>query len=313
MRAHDSFHIPNHLIATVSAEFGEAGVEWSRNLPRLLGELCQILHVTLDSPFPSLSFNCVAPGIRSDGLEVVLKVGVPTREVEAEIAALRLWAGNGCVELLEAIPEKGALLLERLRPGTPLAAVDDEDLSVVVVADIMRQLWRPPPEGHSFPTVSDWGKNFHLLRECFGGTTGPFPAYLVERAEALFEELGATMGPALVLHGDLHPLNICRAERQPWLAIDPKGVVGEAEYEVGAFLRNPLPELLLRAHPEKVLRRRVEGFVERLGLDRGRVVAWNFAQAVLAAWWDYHPDGSGWRTTLAYAELAAQLPASPPA
>jgi streptomycin 6-kinase len=223
--------------------------------------------------------------------------------VEAEIAALRLWAGKGSVALLESIPEKGALLLERLRPGTPLASVDDEDLSVGVAADLMRQLWRPPPEGHSFPTVSDWGKDFHLLRGRFGGTTGPFPAYLIERAESVFGELGATMGPALVLHGDLHPLNICRAERQPWLAIDPKGVVGEAEYEVGAFLRNPLPELLRRAHPEKVLRRRVDGFVERLGLDRGRVLSWNFAQAVLAAWWAYHPDG----TTLAYAELAARL------
>jgi streptomycin 6-kinase len=303
MQIHDPSHIPNDLIETVTSEFGEAGVEWSRNLPGLLRELCQSLHVTLESPFPSLSFNYVAPGIRSDGLEVVLKVGVPTREVGAEIAALRLWAGNGGVALIEAIPEKGALLLERLRPGTPLASVDDEDLSVGVAADVMRQLWRPPPEGHSFPTVSDWGRDFHLLRERFGGTTGPFPAYLVERAESVFGELGPTMGPALVLHGDLHPLNICRAERQPWPAIDPKGVVGEAEYEIGAFLRNPLPELLRRAHPEKVLRRRVEGFVERLGLDHGRVVLWNFAQAVLAAWWAYRPDG----TTLAYAELAARL------
>jgi streptomycin 6-kinase len=305
MRAQDPYPIPNDLVETVSTEFGEAGVEWSRNLPGTLRELCQILHVTLESPFPSLSFNYVAPGVRSDGVEVVLKVGVPTREVETEIAALRLWAGNGGVELLEAIPEKGALLLERLRPGTPLASVDDEDLSVGVAADVMRQLWRPPPEGHSFPTVSDWGRDFHLLRGRFRGTTGPFPAHLVEWAEAVFGELGATMGPALVLHGDLHHLNICRAERQPWLAIDPKGVVGEAEYEVGAFLRNPLR----RPHPERVLRRRVDGFVERLGLDRGRVVAWNFAQAVLSAWWAYHPDG----TILAYAELAARLLLDSPA
>jgi streptomycin 6-kinase len=309
MRTRETFPIPNDLLETVSAEFGEAGVEWSRNLPGMLRELCQTLHVTLDSPFPSLSYNYVAPGVRSDGLEVVLKVGVPTREVEAAIAALRLWAGKGSVALIEAIPEKGALLLERLRPGTPLAAVDDEDLSVGVAADVMRRLWRPPPEGHSFPTVSDWGEDFHLLRERFGGTTGPFPAHLVERAEAVFEDLGASMGPAMVLHGDLHPLNICRAERQPWLAIDPKGVVGEAEYEVGAFLRNPLPELLRGTHPEKVLHRRVQGFVEHLGLDRGRVVLWNFAQAVLSAWWAYHPDG----TILAYAELAARLLAGPPA
>jgi streptomycin 6-kinase len=305
MRTRETFPIPKHLLKTVSSEFGEAGVEWSRNLQGMLRELCQTLHVSLDSPFPSLSFNYVAPGIRSDGLEVVLKVGVPTREVEAEIAALRLWAGNGGVALIEAIPEKGALLLERLRPGTPLAALDDEDLSVGVAADVMRQLWRPPPDGHSFPTVSDWGRDFHLLRGRFGGTTGPFPAYLIERAESIFEELGATMGPTLVLHGDLHPLNICRAGRQPWLAIDPKGVVGEAEYEVGAFLRNPVR----RAHPEKVLRRRVEAFVERLGLDHGRVVLWNFAQAVLSAWWAYHPDG----TTLAYAELAARLLLDSPA
>ena len=73
------------------------------------------------------------------------------------------------------------------------------------------------------------------------------------------------------------------------------------------LLRNPLPELLHQPHPEEVLHRRVDGFVEQLGLDRERILSWNFAQAILSAWWAYDPHGTGWRTILAYAELAAQL------
>lgn len=72
--------------------------------------------------------------------------------------------------------------------------------------------------------------------------------------------------------------------RRGWLAIDPKGVVGELEYEVGATLRNPYerPELFTE---RSTVERRVDCFARKLGLDAGRIVAWGFAQAVLSAIW----------------------------
>ena len=70
-----------------------------------------------------------------------------------------------------------------------------------------------------------------------------------------------------------------------WLAIDPKGVIGEVEYEIGAMLRNPVerPELFIS---RDIIERRVKQFVDRLSLDCERVLAWGFSQAVLSAIWD---------------------------
>ena len=111
----------------------------------------------------------------------------------------------------------------------------------------------------------------------------------------------------MLLHGDLHHGNILSAERQPWLALDPKGVVGEAEYEVGALLRNPMPQILDEAQPRQLLSRRVDQLAEELGFDRARLIGWGLAQAVLSAWWTYEDHGHGWEPGIACANHLAAL------
>jgi streptomycin 6-kinase len=124
---------------------------------------------------------------------------------------------------------------------------------------------------------------------------------LVERAEATFTEFLATPYEPVLLHGDLHHGNILTAQREPWLALDPKGVVGEAAYEVGAFLRNPMPRLLQGPDPGRLLARRVDQMAEELGFDRERLLRWGIAQAVLSAWWSYEDHGHGWEPAIACA------------
>jgi streptomycin 6-kinase len=109
------------------------------------------------------------------------------------------------------------------------------------------------------------------------------------------------------LHGDLHHGNILAAERQPWLALDPKGMIGEAAYEVGALLRNPMPRLLRESQPGRILARRVDQLAEALGFDRSRLLGWGTAQAVLAGWWSYEDHGHGWEPWIACADFLAAL------
>ena len=90
------------------------------------------------------------------------------------------------------------------------------------------------------------------------------------------------------------------AAREPWLAIDPKGVIGEPEYEVGAFLRS---HLLSQTQPERLLTRRADQFADELGFDRGRILGWGLAQAVLAAWWSFEDSGQVWDDAITCAEL----------
>jgi len=236
-----------------------------------------------------------------------LKVGVPNPELATEIEALRLFDGHGIVRLLEADCDQGALLLERLKPGTPLSSLTDDELATSIAIQVMGQLWKLVPSEHSFPTAAEWAAGLKRLRERFEGGTGPFPVRLVEGAETLFGELIGSMGEEVLLHGDLHHQNILAAERQPWLALDPKGVVGEPAYEVGALLRNPMPQLLAKPRPERILARRVDQLAEGLGFERARVVGWGLAQAVLAAWWSFEDHGRGWEPCIACAEILAGL------
>jgi streptomycin 6-kinase len=171
----------------------------------------------------------------------------------------------------------------------------------------MKQLWQPAPAEHPFPSVADWAKGMERLREEFGGTSGPFPERLVRETEQLFAELLPTMESSVVLHGDLHHYNILAATREPWVAIDPKGVVGEPAYEVGALLRNPLPDLYSWPDLDRITARRIAQLSEELGFDRQRLRAWGLAQAVLSAWWSYEDHGIVDEQVLVLAEILSAM------
>jgi streptomycin 6-kinase len=301
------YPLPAALVRMMTAMHGEAGAAWLADLPTLLDACARRWSLSLGPPFAA-EFNYVAPAERSDGTLAVLKIGVPDRESRTGLDALRLYDGQGMVRLLDASEELGAQLLERLAPGTPLSALADDAAATSIAASVMRQLWRPAPTGHRYPTVADWGRGFERLRRRYYGGTGPLPAALVERAEHLYAELGASMAEPVVLHGDLHHDNILAATRAPWLAIDPKGAVGEPAYEPGAWLRNPIPGLLALPDPARLTRRRVDQLSEELGLERTRIRDWGLAQAVLSAWWHIEDAGSGWEFAITVAELLATVP-----
>jgi streptomycin 6-kinase len=299
--------IPENFARTMGEVYGAEGRAWLGRLPGLLAGCARRWGLTVGPPFVPLSYNYVAPAVRADGTPVVLKVGFPGRELRTEIAALRLYDGHGIAQLLDADAEAGALLLERLVPGTPLARLADDREATTIAAQVMRQLWRPVPPDHTFPTVADWAAGLGRLRARFGGTTGPLPAPLVEIAEGLFTDLLGSMGTPVLLHGDLHHDNILMAQRQPWLALDPKGVVGEAAYETGALLRNPAGRVLKSANPRGMMARRIDQLASELGFERERIRAWALAQAVLSAWWSIEDHGYGWEDAITYAEILAQL------
>ena len=124
----------------------------------------------------------------------------------------------------------------------------------------------------------------------------------VTKVELVALELHQDMGESVLLHGDLHHFNILSGKRQPWLAIDPKGVVGEREYELGALLRNPIPDIVTTMNTKKILTWRVDQLSELLGFDRQKIRAWSFAQAVLAAVWCIDDKADDWRIFLKCAE-----------
>jgi streptomycin 6-kinase len=275
-------------------------------LPALVREWEQRWSLVVGPAFVPLTYNYVASAVRRDGTPAVLKLGVPRDEARTEIAALRLFDGRGAARVLEAEPDRGALLLERLEPGTPLFELEDDEAATSIAAEVMRELWRPLPAGYPFPTVADWAGGFSRLRARFDGGTGPLPPALVAEAESLYAELLASAATPVLLHGDLHHWNTLDAGGA-WRAIDPKGVAGEPVYEAGAWLRNPMPQLLSHPDAGRLLARRMAQLADELGFDRQRIHGWAVAQAVLSAWWGIEDhDGSG-KPWIAFAELLAAV------
>jgi len=281
--------IPDRFVRTMIEMQGDAGRAWLDELPTRIVGYERHWAIQVGLPFANLSYNYVAPAVRADGAQVILKLGMPHPELSSEIAALRLYDGHGSARLNEADPERGALL---------------------IAAQVMRALWRPAPaapEDAVFPTTARWASGLRRLRAMYDGGTGPLPSEIVERAETFFAELLVSSGAPMLLHGDLHHENILSAEHAPWLAIDPKGLIGEAEYEVGALIRNPLPRLLALPDVTATLARRFDILAETLGFDRQRMIAWSYAQAILSAWWHIEDHGHGWEPTIALAERLAPL------
>jgi streptomycin 6-kinase len=299
--------LPDTFIHTISTLFGGRGDAWLRDLPRMISDIERRWDLRALPAVPNLSYNYVAPAVLADGTPAMLKLGVPNGEFTNEVEALRVYAGHAICRLLRAEPERGAMLLERLSPGTTLTRLADDEHATSIAAQVMKRLWQPLPPTHSFPTVTGWAEGFGRLRATFAGRTGPFPAQVVEQAERLFADLLASASAPMLLHGDLHHDNMLRAEREPWLAIDPKGLAGEPAYEVGALLRNPADRIHTHANPRRAMARRVAILAEVLGFDPRRIAGWGYAQAVLSAWWSYEDHGEYDQATLFYAEVLEPL------
>jgi streptomycin 6-kinase len=262
-------------------------------------------HVTIDR---SLDTDTSLIGFGLTGSQaVVMKVEKQTVDDASAASVLAAFQGDGVVRLLEQAD--GVLLMERIVPGEPLAGLtlsgrDDE--AIGIIADLVaRTSDRTAPEG--CPTIQAWSLSFD--RHSRSGDAR-IPGDLVDHARELYGDLARSQRTPHLLHGDLHHDNVLYDATRGWLAIDPKGVVGETEYELGAALRNPIERPDLFAD-EAIVERRLARVAAMLGIDADRALAWAFAQAVLSAIWsieDGCPPGAE-RAVLRLAEtIRAMLP-----
>jgi streptomycin 6-kinase len=302
----DIMQIPNSLTERIDLVHGERGRQWLEILPALIVQCREHWSLELEKPFDNLSYNLVMPGRNWQGVDVVLKLGVPCPELLTEASALSLFGGEGAVRLIDHDVSRGMLLLERAMPGTPLYKLQADPEATRTAARLMRRLWREPPAGHSFPSLAVWFQAFDCLRSGFDGGSGPFPEELIARAERTFSELNTSSEQSVILHGDLHHENILSSIRSGWMAIDPKGICGDPGYEVGSFMLNQLPVGSSKVVLRDVLSRRLSVFSEELQIKRERLAGWAFCHAVLSAAWDFE-ESAEWSGAIHLAQMLEQL------
>jgi streptomycin 6-kinase len=265
---------------------GEAGKKWLDELPNLVHFYEQQWQLTCSEPFP-LSYNYVLPGVTLEGNSVVLKISFPNnREFENELAALRIYDGDGSIKIIKEDRANKVVLLERAVPGKRIGDLEPDTTQISVVCEVVRKIHKPwtAPNDQSFPTLVDWGKAFARYRKKYEIASGPIPTRMFEEAEDLFTQYANNNSPQYLLHGDLHNDNILLSERG-WLAIDPKGVIGNQEFEIGTYLRNPLTDLPQNSHHKQVVANRIQQFSDELGLDPKNVLRWTFANAIVSLLW----------------------------
>jgi len=259
------------------------GQEWLERLPGVVAQCAADWQLGLGSAMPGGNVSLVLAVQRQDGLPAVLKVNFPEPESEHEAHALALWDGRGAVRLLEHDPARRALLLERCRPGTSLWEVRDETEANDLACQVLRRLWRAPPADHAFRSLeaeaARWAEELPRQWSALGR---PFERSLVERAVGTIRELVATQDQLVVLHQDLHGGNVLRAERESWLAIDPKPLLGEPAFDAASLLRDRRAELRRDPAPAQRMRRRLDQLTRELDLDRERLRGWGIVHAL--AW-----------------------------
>ncbi|RSS78429.1 aminoglycoside phosphotransferase family protein [Streptomyces sp. WAC06614] len=291
--------VPDGLVRAQERYNGAAGREFVAALPARAAQFLQRWRLRRTGPALHGVTALVLPVLRADGTPAALKLLLPDDESAGEPAALRAWAGQGCVRLLEHDPETGTMLLERLdheRHLSALAATDPR-AAVAVVAGLLARLTAVPAPPGVRRLEDEARALLDRVPAAAGRLADPHERALLRAWAAATAEVAGEAGDRL-LHWDLHVDNVLAADREPWLAIDPKPLAGDPGFDLLPALRHPFDPADLRW--------RFDLMTEVLGLDRRRARAWTLARVLQNAVWDAE-DGQR-RLDPELRELARRLP-----
>jgi len=228
---------------------------------------------------------------REDGSLAVVKALKPFDDVEDELRGAYYldWRdGHGAVRLLGR--DRMDMLLEYAgaRHLTSIINSDGDAAATEIAAEAMARLHAPSRRrvpGALQPLRERFSLLFHKARsDAAARTNSPY----VEAA-AMAERLLADPRGVRPLHGDLHHDNIMEGQRG-WLAIDPKGVLGDCGFDAANLFYNPLDRDDLCMAPDRIAHMAAV-FSRGMGHDPRRLMDHAVAYGALSAAW-HAQDGN---------------------
>lgn len=243
---------------------------WLAELPRLVSECANEWGLVLEEPLETPHSLVVPAG------DAVLKLNAPSHvEADHEPDALERWAGDGAVRLLRRDDGRRAFLVERCRPGTPLCDARDDEIDVVcgLLPRLAIELDRQDPFRLLAGEADGWLEEVPR-RHALAGR--PFEDALVALATEVYRTVDRSA--AVLVNQDLHGANVLAAEREPWLVVDPKPLVGEREANAVGLLRNAAWD-----GGTRLVRRWLDALAA-LGYDRVRARDWGAAHTLAWGW-----------------------------
>lgn len=224
---------------------------------------------------------------RQNKNSVVLKIFKEHSDEKQSANILMQYNGNGAVKVLKSSDQ--TVLLERITPGRTLAELvlnKRDDTATEIFCQVATKLHSAEIDASNFSPISSLLDTFNRYLKSDDATLSK---KLVSHAESVFQELVDSQTSQVLLHGDLHHDNILQDDTNGWVAIDPKGYVGEREAEVSCFLKNPRDNRYY-ANAD-IINSRIEIISNTLNLDPGRILLWTYSMYVMSMIWSIE-DGN---------------------
>jgi streptomycin 6-kinase len=264
----------------LTARFGSEVEAWLGKLPGVLAALAERWRFELGSPVPRGSVSAVFGCRMADGRRAVLKASPDRARLALEAAALGAWHTIHTPAVIALDEQLGALLIEAIEPGTPLAVSSIYPASDSV-AGLLGSLHASGVPGPSFPAVGQrvahlFGSSARLY-ERHRELTALIPPELYERGRRLATRLARHDSPIVLLHGDLTPGNILDGGAGRGLvAIDPAPCLGDAAFDA-------VDLVLWQADDLETIQARAERLAAATGVDAQRLFGWCAAFAAMNA------------------------------
>ena len=259
-----------------------SGSAWLSQLPASIGRVCTDWQLVPNGkPYLDSTVSYVIPVLQNDE-PVVLKFQWPHEECWYEADALKRWNGVGAVRLLAHNPIEHALLLEQCYPGKSLANSERVDKLCVVIG-LLPKLWVSASEPFKLlnQQAREWQSSLDTNWQAVGK---PMNSAVVQMVNGYIDELVDTQANQVLVHQDLHAGNILSARREPWLAIDPKPLIGERAFSIASVVR--CPEL---GHSRDAVMDRLNRLCAALQLNTERARKWTIVQTFCLALCDGPP------------------------
>ncbi len=260
----------------ITSIYGNQGRIWLESLPSVVIDIAQKYEISKLVPVDNLSYNYVLKGVQGNR-QIVLKLGLDNAALKQEHATLKAFSKFGAARVLAE--EDGMLLLEQALPGTSLKSYfpQNDDEATHIACDVMKLLQQATiPKPSNFTPVNSYLETLNTDYE--------IPRQYLNKARIIFDKLIQTSNKQVLLHGDLHHNNILK-NRDSWIVIDPKGIIGEPAYEIATFIYNPIPELLNTNRASDLIKNRITIFAKLLNLSEIKIINWCFVKVVLGWIW----------------------------
>ena len=213
-----------------------------------------------------------------------LKILKPLAAAEERRGAMLMnwYGGEGAATIFDMHGD--TIFMEWLDGGTlgdPVRAGKDDE-GTIAIATVIASLHRPradAPEG-----LEPLRDRFQVLFDTDVRTWPHTARDLYARANGIALKLFDRPSAQIPLHGDMHHDNVLSSDRG-WLAIDPKGLIGDPAYDLANIFINPKGAAHLATDPRRIAAR-ADILSARLNYSRKRILGWAAAHAALSACWE---------------------------